>query len=133
MIFVLPLLALTPPLLLWLGVPSNVVIGYILYCYSVYCQQLHLGERTSQGLDNWLDGFLGVSMLFGKIGAIAFIIGWGYYYSWLQSFFLLQLGFLIKGSFWYLNNFFGFRTKCWIFSIAGFVVIPYSFAFMRGV
>jgi len=123
LLVLIPLLALTSFLLLWLGSTLSMLIGFILCCYSITFLRLRKIYRNRQDLDSGLDTILDVFTFFGRIFVVSFTFSWGYYVNWPQAFALFFLSMLIHSALQFTHRMFKFEPKHWIFGVAGFAIM----------
>ena len=106
-----------------MDIPSNtLMIIYAVYSLFLFYQQLHL--RNFQGSNELYRFLLGIFAFGGMLYGFAFLIYWGYTVSWVQALVLFGIGFGIKILWFQIESFLGLRNFYWLFSFAGFVVLP---------
>ena len=130
LLILFPLLALTSFLLLWLGSPLSILIGFILCCYSITFLRLRRVYRERQDLDSFFDNILNLFTFFGRVFVVVFIFSWGYYVSWPQAFALFFLSKLIHSALQFIHRMFEFEPKHWTFGIAGFAIMQATISFL---
>ena len=130
LLVLIPLLALTSFILLWLGSPLSILIGFLLCCYSITLLRLRKIYRNRQDLDGLLDNILVIFTFFGRFFVVVFTFSWGYYVSWTQAFALFSLSILIHSALQFIHKVFKFEPKHWIFGIAGFAIMQAAISFL---
>jgi TPR repeat protein len=106
----------------WFGVPLSLLISYIGFTFFLFYQTLHI--RNFKGASEAYKFALNIFVLISRLFGISFLLYWGYHYSWGQIIYLYGLGLIFKPMWFYVEAKLGLSHAYWMFSLAGFIVIP---------
>lgn len=111
-----------------MDIPTSLLISYTVFSFFLFYQQLHL--KNFQGASAKLAVLLGLFAFSGTLFGISFLFYWGYRVSWLQACLLFAIALFIQGVWFSIEARLRLRAFYWVFSLAGFIVLPISGYFM---
>jgi len=111
-----------------MDMPISLILSYAAFSFFGFYQKLHIKNfrGASQSFLLALNLFTLAATLFG----IGFLLYYGYKVSWLEAAVLFGVAFAIKFIWFPIEAKLGLRDSFFIFSLAGFIIMPICAYFM---